>query len=292
MKKKLLVFIGIFALVCSVVLFAACSDGKTSQTALNNAAASKSEAQAVTLKSISSEDAVEAALNHAAVKRENANFTKIKLDPDAQTPEYEIEFIADGKKYEYEISADSGKILKSEAEAIVDNSVTESSSAVDTVPSKNPEKSGYIGVDAAMQKAMDAAFKHAGIKAEDSVVNKADFDGDDIIPHYDIELISGDYEYDYEIDAKTGAVIDFEKEKIKKSSVPTSEECISSQAAIEAALKHAGIKAEDAKAVKAELEKDDIISHYDVEFKVGLYEYSYEINAKTGAVIASEKELD
>lgn len=282
MKKKLLSSAVIAALVCSVVLFASCSDNKTSQAPLNNAAASRQEAQTATLSGISSDDAIEAALNHAAVKRENAEFTKIKLDSDSETPEYEIEFFTDGKKYDYEISAIDGKILKSEIEE--DNSSANSSGTA-SVSAEKSEKSGYISVDAAMEAAINNA------NAADAVVVKAKFDGDDIIPHYDIELVSGDYEYDYEINAKTGAVIDFEKEKIEKSAVQTTDGYISAQAAKEAAFKHAGVKAEDARNVKAELETDDIIQHFDIEFKVGLYEYDYEINAKTGAIIASEKEF-
>ena len=36
----------------------------------------------------------------------------------------------------------------------------------------------------------------------------------------------------------------------------------------------------------------DGTTHYDVEFVGGGFEYEYEINAKTGAIIASEKDRD
>ena len=44
--------------------------------------------------------------------------------------------------------------------------------------------------------------------------------------------------------------------------------------------------------LKAELDKEDGIMVYEVEFRYGHYEYDYEINAKTGAIIDYEKEWD
>ena len=60
----------------------------------------------------------------------------------------------------------------------------------------------------------------------------------------------------------------------------------------EEAYDHASVKAADVKFLKAELDRDDMIVHYDVEFVVGDFEYKYEINAKSGKVIASDKEYN
>ena len=43
---------------------------------------------------------------------------------------------------------------------------------------------------------------------------------------------------------------------------------------------------------KAELDRDDMVVHYDIEFVSGKYEYEYEINAETGKVIAFDKEFN
>lgn len=43
---------------------------------------------------------------------------------------------------------------------------------------------------------------------------------------------------------------------------------------------------------KAELDRDDMVVHYDVEFVAGKYEYEYEINAETGKIIAFDKEFN
>lgn len=54
------------------------------------------------------------ALKHAAVSADQADFTKVKLDRNRKrgTAKYELDFFANGKKYEYEIGASSSEILE------------------------------------------------------------------------------------------------------------------------------------------------------------------------------------
>ena len=44
--------------------------------------------------------------------------------------------------------------------------------------------------------------------------------------------------------------------------------------------------------VKNEFDRDDGRAVYEIEFKHGAYEYEYEIDALTGEVIKSEKDID
>lgn len=67
---------------------------------------------------------------------------------------------------------------------------------------------------------------------------------------------------------------------------------IEPDAAKAAALAHAGIAQADAVELKAELDTDDAVVHYDVEFKAGGMEYDYDINAVTGEVMTSKSEVD
>ena len=61
---------------------------------------------------ISSERAKEIALNDARVSKNNARFKKIELDTEDGMLVYEIEFYADNVRYQYEIDAHSGNIVK------------------------------------------------------------------------------------------------------------------------------------------------------------------------------------
>ena len=52
------------------------------------------------------------ALSHVGVSESAANFKKIKLDNKNGKPVYEIEFISNNSRYEFEINASSGSIIK------------------------------------------------------------------------------------------------------------------------------------------------------------------------------------
>lgn len=67
---------------------------------------------------------------------------------------------------------------------------------------------------------------------------------------------------------------------------------IGEQAAMDAALAEAGLTANDVTELKAELDTDDAIVHYDVDFKSGGKEYDVDVDATTGAIITIESEID
>lgn len=162
----------------------------------------------------------------------------------------------------------------------------------------------YIG----MEKALYAALDHAGVsedKAYDiSVKLEADEDGIE----YEVEFKCDGTEYEYDIDALTGAVKKYESEKdddyVKPAETAVSSTAASSSAASssnnvigedkakEIAFKAAGVSASDAKKVSVKLESDDGVVKYEVEFDVDKYEYEYDINAYTGAVISGERDID
>ncbi|WP_369717300.1 PepSY domain-containing protein [Leptotrichia alba] len=52
------------------------------------------------------------ALSHAGISESSANFKKIKLDNKNGKPVYEIEFVANNSRYEFEINASIGSIIK------------------------------------------------------------------------------------------------------------------------------------------------------------------------------------
>jgi uncharacterized membrane protein YkoI len=67
---------------------------------------------------------------------------------------------------------------------------------------------------------------------------------------------------------------------------------ISKEAAINAALAHAGLKRADVRDLKCELDRENGIMVYEVEFESGLFDYEYDIDAVTGKILKSKKELD
>lgn len=58
------------------------------------------------------------------------------------------------------------------------------------------------------------------------------------------------------------------------------------------ALKHAGLTASQVRDLDVELDRDDGVLHYDVDFEASGYDYEYEIDAATGKILRSQKERD
>ncbi|MBR4108846.1 MAG: PepSY domain-containing protein [Oscillospiraceae bacterium] len=67
---------------------------------------------------------------------------------------------------------------------------------------------------------------------------------------------------------------------------------ISQEAAIQIALEHAQLKAEEVTRLHAEYDRDEGAKHYDVDFEKDGFEYSYEIDAYTGKILDADKGWD
>lgn len=73
---------------------------------------------------------------------------------------------------------------------------------------------------------------------------------------------------------------------------PANDGYVGRQAAIRTALAHAGFGEQDVRQLKCELDREDGVMVYEIEFKKDGFEYDYEINAHSGAVLKSKKERD
>ena len=152
-------------------------------------------------------------------------------------------------------------------------------------------------------QAKSIALAHAGLTEADVIFIKAHLDWDDGIQVYDVEFYSGNIEYDYEIDAISGSIREFDRdiEHYIIPSIPTNPPVpsnppasglIGEAKAKSIALAHAGISENNVRFIKAKLERDDGVQIYDVEFKQGYMEYSYEIHATTGAILEWDHDYD
>ena len=152
-----------------------------------------------------------------------------------------------------------------------------------------------IGKDAAAY----AAEQYGGTTALDSVTVEVDPELDESPAHYEVELHTAWGEFEYLVDAYTGKVLSGQKDLLTtapvgdetaKPTVPTGD--IGHAKAKSIALNHAGVSENKAYDMEIELDDEDGTLVYEVEFKSGGMEYSYEINAATGAVLKHEAEID
>ena len=153
-----------------------------------------------------------------------------------------------------------------------------------------------IGRDAAAY----AAEQYAGTTALDSVTTEVDPELDESLAHYEVEIRSqSGEEFEYKIDAYTGAILESKREAADGTEVPVvqpynpaASSNIGHAKAKSIALNHAGVSENKAYDMEIELDDEDGALVYEVEFKFGGMEYSYEINAATGAILKHEAELD
>lgn len=138
--------------------------------------------------------AQEIALAHAGVKAADATITKSKLDYDDGRQVYEIEWYANGAKYDYEIAVATGEIVNSgyEAKTVVG---TGNSATVSEATAKQTALARVSGATAAN-------------------IYKFKLDFDDGRWEYEGEIRYGTMEYDFTIDANTGALLEWDMESI------------------------------------------------------------------------------
>ena len=154
-----------------------------------------------------------------------------------------------------------------------------------------------IGKDAAAY----AAEQYAGTAALDSVTAEVDSELDESPAHYEVELHTAWGEFEYLVDAYTGKVLSGQKDLLAtapagdeaaKPTAPSGGADIGHAKAKSIALNHAGVSENEAYDMEIELDDEDGTLVYEVEFKSGGMEYSYEINAATGAILKHETEID
>lgn len=232
---------------------------------------------------ITADEAEQAALSHAGISASDVSFITCELDFDDGIMVYEVEFISGSTEYDYDINALDKSVLKFSTERADNYNPSGSGSSSGSSSSGNGSSGNSASVTEA--EAQQAAFSHAGVSG--ATVVKAEYDRDD--NKYEIEFIAGSYKYEYEISAADGRVLKSEKEAVK-SSVSSSGTAysVSADEARQKALSHAGVT--DPYEFEIDYDRDD--NKYEVEFKSGGYEYSYDINAATGEIIKSEKERD
>lgn len=156
------------------------------------------------------------------------------------------------------------------------------------------------------EEAQAAALADAGYTADEVTALSSRYDRDDGRDEYDVEFFADGFEFDYEIDAKTGSIISSDKDR-ERPPEPTAETTsvttaattataaagiISSQEAESIALTHAGLTADKVRGLHSEYDRDHGREEYEVEFYADGYEYDYEINAQTGEIISHNKEWD
>ena len=244
-----------------------------------------------------SEDEIKAIVfNHAGVNANDVREFEIELDDEHGIWVYEVEFKAGNIEYDYVVNAVTGEIIKSETEVDDDPTAAPGTPRPTAQPTQQPG-SEFLSED----EIRAIVFNHAGVNANDVREFEIELDDEDGIWVYEVDFKAGNIEYDYVVNAVTGAIIRVETEidddptaapgtprpTVQPTQQPGSE--LLSEDEIRAIVfNHAGVNANDVREFEIELDDEDGIWVYEVEFESGRHEYSYEVNALTGEIIDYE----
>lgn len=226
----------------------------------------------------------------AGVMPENAQVIKSKFDYDDGVFYYDVEFVADGVYYDYDIKAADGTVLKKDMEGVKGYQASQ----VTQPGSGSTQAATQLSADEAYQKAL----AEAGVKEADAFLKKNHIDWENGTQVYEVEFYVKNAdgsvtEYEYAVNAETGDVVErgMEQERVQTAQPPAPQQpapqqgnLITVDEAKNIALSHAGVGS-GATFVKTELDHDDGRMVYEIEFYVDWTEYNVDVDAVSGAVV-------
>lgn len=222
---------------------------------------------------IGEESAKQAAFGHAGISAADAVRTEVELGVENGVMVYEVDFKAAGFEYDYDIDAVTGAVVKSEKE--VDDDYIGEKQPAPNVSGGNNNAGGSADNNA------DSGASNGGVSGAGNGSGAANggANGNGAVNDWEDDRDDDDWDTPHGTGGNPAAggngAADIGEAKAK-----------------EAALTHAGLSEGDIRKYKAELDYENGVRVYEIEFKWGEYEYSYDIDAATGAVVKSEKEID
>lgn len=268
------------------------------------------------------------ALADAGLKEADITITRQKLEEADGRNCYEIEFASAEYSYQYVIDAVTGDVTGVNIEALqtaetgaqAERQPGEEGKAptaeigqapADSQGSSELAQAGQQGQAANgqnqpgqqaqaeqidMDTAKTIALADAGLNAADVTFTKQELDWDDGKAEYEVEFYTAEKEYEYDIDAFTGLIVDRSMEIIQKqvdTAAPgNTDSYIGEDRAKEIAAGDPGYAVTDVVFTKVELGQDDGRMEYEVEFYKDCMEYEYCIEACGGSILEHDCEHD
>lgn len=146
---------------------------------------------------ITEAEAKQIALDHAGVSESETERMRVKLGRDDGVQEYEVNFYVGNREYDYDINAATGEIRSYDSE--IDDDYVSSTEAAGAAISEDEARATVVA-------------RVSGASASDVRLYLERDDGRMV---YEGELIYNGTEYEFQIDATTGAVLDWESESVR-----------------------------------------------------------------------------
>ena len=174
-------------------------------------------------KDIGRDAALEAALSDAQTTEENVTRLKVSEDREDGQKVYEIRFDAGGMEYDYEVAASDGQILNAEREELAPGSEENiagsnvggnTEQAEDTAQGDDVDVIPYTdnpNVKLTKEEAVKIALERVPEASEKDI--HIELDSDDGQFRYEGDIIYEQKEYDFEIDANSGNILEWSEER-------------------------------------------------------------------------------
>ena len=151
---------------------------------------------------ITIDQAKQIATSNAGLDVNAVAFTKTITDYDDGLLKWEIEFVANNVKYEYDIDANTGNILKTERK-----NVTNQGSYI-------PQNNNGMAQTIDLEQAKSIATSQAGFNVSNVTFTKTRYDFDNGMAKWEIEFVVNTNKYECEVSATNGSVLEFKVESI------------------------------------------------------------------------------
>lgn len=119
-------------------------------------------------------------------------------------------------------------------------------------------------------------------------IAKIEKDFNDAIPNYDFKILKDNMEYELEVNAYDGSIREIEKEVVTQKSNHIDESKLIGEAKAKEIVQS---QVPEGEIIGFEYEGDEAIPNYDITMRDTKYEYNFEVDALTGEILKSEKDL-
>lgn len=139
--------------------------------------------------------------------------------------------------------------------------------------------------------------KEIALKQVNGKIVEFDFDGDEHIPHYEIDIVKDNEKVEITIDAQTGQATISSREIIYNSTSKSSSSQKQAQQNTKGIIsQEQAIKIAQSKAAgtvtSIELDTENNVQVYEIEIRNGKTEYDFDIDATTGEILKYEEDLE
>ena len=132
---------------------------------------------------------------------------------------YEVEVYYQNRDYEYKIDAKDGKIIYTDfntTDSITNDNSSNSNNNNNNSNANDSTNNGNNATTASItvEEAKNIALTNANLTEDAVQFLRTEQEYDDGVLVYEIDFTSGDYEYDYKINANTGEVVSYDRDSI------------------------------------------------------------------------------